>query len=209
MNFLSEIIHIPFFSSEECQQCVEYLEDKEKYLKTISVDYENKFKESSICTNLYDEYNFFLDNPQYIGRLEKVISKFLKVKYPLFVQSWGNIYRENEGIKWHKHNIDDFLWYNGYTANIFLGGDENIGLTYATHHENEPRYVYNHIKNKLGYLILMPNYIYHMVKKNDSKTIRYTIGMTISEHSDPINDHFDPEKVLCLHKQNEKTYRYA
>ena len=52
----------------------------------------------------------------------------------------------------------------------------------------------------------MPNYIYHMVKKNDSKTIRYTIGMTISEHSDPINDHFDPEKVLCLHKQNEKTY---
>ena len=51
------------------------------------------------------------------------------------------------------------------------------------------------------------NYIYHMVKKNDSKTIRYTIGMTISEHSDPINDHFDPEKVLCLHKQNEKTYQ--
>ena len=58
MNFSSEIIHVPFFSSEECQQCIEYLEDKEKYLKTISIDYENKFKESSICTNLYDEYNF-------------------------------------------------------------------------------------------------------------------------------------------------------
>tara|TARA_A100001201_G_scaffold116762_1_gene100369 strand:- start:228 stop:863 length:636 start_codon:yes stop_codon:yes gene_type:complete len=211
MNYSDkDIIHVPFLSSEECQQCIEYLKHKEKYLKTIDVDYEPPYKENNICTRLHSEYNFFLDNPQYIKRLEEFTSKFLGPKRPLAVQSWGNIYEKNQGIEWHHHNIIKDFWFAGYTANIFLGGDENIGLTYAIHCKNEPKYQYKHVKNKLGYIMMMRNNVYHMVKKNDSKSTRYTLGMTITENEDSLSNLSESESILWLNKQNEKrSYQYS
>lgn len=191
-------IHIPFFSPEECENCINYFKEKEKYLKTLPIGNENTHK-NRITTNLHQYYNFFIDNPKYISRLEEKMYMIFECEkdYPIFIQAWANIYMQNEKIEWHTHSFLEDAHCDGYTANIFLGGDENIGLTYAVHDKNIPRYYYKNIKNKLGYMIVMPNNIWHMVK-NTRSVPRYTIGMTITKYS--------PE-ILKLHYENQTEIR--
>lgn len=185
---MNEIIHVPFFSKEECLECIEYAHNKEIELKNFK-DFKDthEYGKNRVTTNLYKQYNFFNDNPKYIPRLKKIIHTNIgnKIEYPLIVQSWINIYRTNEDIKWHRHTIDSNIMnsINGYTSNIFVGGDENIGLTYAIHDEENPRYYYKNIKNKLGHMMIFPNHIFHMVKKNSTNNIRYSIGMTITSYN--------------------------
>lgn len=186
MKTINEIIHVPFLSSKECYDCIEYAHKKEKELKKLNVEHKPTYGKGKITTNLHTEYNFFNDNPQYVKKLKKIIQPmFNAVDYPLFLQSWVNIYRKNDNIQWHKHNILNRLdnhYTFGFTANIFLGGNQDIGLTYAIHDEKGPRYHYKHIKNKLGYIMIFPNHIYHMVRKNSCDKIRYTVGITISQY---------------------------
>jgi len=203
-----EPIHVPFFSSDECKECIDYINKKEKYLKKLSIKHEETYGKNRITTNLYNHYNFFIDNKKYIIRLEEKINSIFKScnDYPMFVQSWVNIYKKNEEISWHWHTCgDSFKEYSGYTANIFLGGDENIGLTYAIHDKNFPRYHYRNIKNKLGYMLIIPNNIWHMVK-NTSPNIRYTIGMTITKYYPEIlRDYYCNDAnndLLAINKNN-------
>lgn len=183
----NSIIHIPFFSKDECNKCIEYAHQKEKDLKKLNIPDNCKYGENRITTNLHNEYNFFIDNPQYIKRLQNKINFLFKSEnYPLFIQSWVNIYRKNDKIDWHQHNITSEIYTAGYTANIFIGGNENIGLTYAIHAKEYPKYYYRHIKNKLGYMMIFPNTMYHMVRKNIFNETRYTIGMTLTLYNQHI-----------------------
>ena len=214
---MTEIIHVPFLSSKECCDCIEYAHKKEEELKKLNIDYEPKYGKSIITTNLHNQYNFFNDNPQYVEKLKKIIKPIFNViDYPLFVQSWINIYRKSDDIPWHNHNISKPPKPSifGYTANIFLGGNEDIGLTYAIHNQKIPRYQYKHIKNKLGYIMIFPNHMYHMVRKNPCDKIRYTVGMTISKYDlnvgqDYLNFYHKDVLIISLtHFDNNKNIFY-
>ena len=179
------IIHSPFLSSKECCDCIEYAHKKEEELKKLNIEYKSTYGKNKITTNLYTQYNFFNDNPQHLKKLEKIIYPlFNNIEYyPITIQSWVNIYRKNDNIQWHTHNATNQIPSFGYTANIFLCGNEDIGLTYAIHDKKMPRYHYKHIKNKLGHIMIFPNHIYHMVRKNSYDEIRYTVGMTITAYN--------------------------
>ena len=181
------VIEVPFLTEKECKEGIEYAENKEVQL-TKNIDKINpddlNCNYPDITTQCYDHYNFFRDNPQYIKRLSNVINQIFgsNIEYPLILNSWVNIYKKDKGIGWHIHNAYSHTYVKGYTANIFLGGDENIGLSYAVHDVGVPRYRYKHIKNRVGHMIIMPNDVYHMVRKNPSSEKRYTVGMTINEY---------------------------
>ena len=191
MENLIELTHLPFFDEHECLEIIQYIEEKENYLKqNLKDELDKKYRNiddtstyANYTTGLYNSYNFFKDNPKYISRLKKILkNKFPELNYPLIVQSWGNFYEKNQNIKWHTHQLYDIRKpTKGLTANIFVGGDENLGVTYAFPYINCPRYKYHHEKNKLGHIQLVDNSIYHMVGSNKSDQIRYTIGATITE----------------------------
>ena len=194
-----EHYHLPFFDENECLEIVKYIQNKDIYLKENCKDIfdkspkysEDQFIGSSTfenyTTNLYYAYNFFKDNPKYLPRLRKLLAKkFPNLTYPLIVQSWGNIYHKNQGIDWHTHHLIDhrilnYRTLNGITSNIFVGGHEDIGITYAFPVFNKPRYKYVNIKNRLGYIQFVNNSVYHMVRPNPSDEKRYSIGVTITE----------------------------
>ena len=199
MENIIALTHVPFFDEHECLEIIQYIEEKENYLKQNLKDELDKkyrnFDDTSTFTNyttgLYESYNFFKDNPKYISRLKKFLkNKFPELNYPLIVQSWGNIYKKNQNIKWHTHSVYQHQSTKGLTANIFIGGDENLGITYAFPYGNLPRYKYHHEKNKLGHMQLVDNNIYHMVRSNNSDQIRYTIGATITEFDIRFSKHF-------------------
>jgi len=206
----SAILHLPFFTKEECEECIEYAHKKENELKlkplNISEAQKYVYGEKRITTLHHNDYNFLIDNKKYIKKFKKLIHSVFenKIKYPVFVQSWINIYRENEEIKWHQHKIVSEISCKSFTANIFLSGDESVGLTYAVHDENFPRYRYKKIKNKLGYIMIMPYDLYHMTK-NTSKKERYTVGLTITEyHSTLLRAFYNDENILLIEPPGTK-----
>ena len=164
-------LHLPFFDANECKEIISYIESKQFFLrKNYKQRYDHQFhneKDSVFenqSTSLYQRYNFFKDNQKYISRLKKILEEnFPDLNYPLFIQSWGNIYEKNQGIPWHTHSFIDDIQTSGITSNIFIGGDENIGITYAFHDKNIPKYNYINVKNKKGYIQFVSNEIYHMV----------------------------------------------
>ena len=191
MENIIELTHLPFFDEHECLEIIQYIEEKENYLKqNLKDELDKKYRNiddtstyANYTTGLYNSYNFFKDNPKYIPRLKKFLkNKFPQLNYPLLIQSWGNFYKKNQNIKWHTHSVySPYQPTKGLTANIFIGGDENLGITYAFPYINLPRYKYHHEKNKLGYMQLVDNSIYHMVRSNNGDQKRYTIGATITE----------------------------
>ena len=183
-------LHLPFFDANECEEIISYIDEKQIFLqKTYGEKYKDRFsvEEDSILknhsTNLYQRYNFFKDNPKYISRLKKILEEnFPNLNYPLSIQSWGNIYEKNQGISWHTHSFIENIQTLGITSNIFIGGDENIGTTYAFPDGRSPRFNYVNVKNKIGYIQFVPSDIYHMVSPNKSDQKRYSIGITINEY---------------------------
>ena len=206
-NYIDDqVIEFSFLSKSECEECIKYAHRKEdeiqKNKKIISKKRQLDYSiYPDVTTENYNDYNFFKENPKYIPRLREKINFIFEsnIEYPLFVQSWINIYRENKGINWHTHSILPNMHIKGYTANIFLGGNEDIGFTYAIHDKGKPRYRYKNIKNKIGHMIIIPNTMFHMVKKNYSQENRYTIGITISEYNQTLCRHYFNTKSNCEH----------
>ena len=228
-------LHLPFFDANECKEIISYIEEKQIFLqkkydsnlvRTNEVDaVTNAAQRSSIfenlSTRLHEKYNFFNDNPKYIPRLKKILLKnYPQLKYPLFVQCWGNFYQKGQGISWHTHSIfGDSVQNSGLTSNIFIGGDEDIGITYAFHDEDIPKYNYINVKNKTGYIQFVSNKTYHMVSPNKSDQKRYTLGMTITEYDFRYSNLFfhllaenkDMERLLVIQKPDtsKTSFNYA
>ena len=117
-------------------------------------------------------YNFFSENKKYQPRLIKCVLELVPhLEFPIAVQSWVNIYRNGEGIKWHTHGGKNGY---SYSANIFLGGHTTPGIYYSVDPEN----VFN-VENDLGSLHLFPHSLNHMVPASENKAKRYTVGITI------------------------------
>lgn len=166
-----------FFSDEECDALIRYCNDKEKEL----VKYHQQHRDPSgkacediipVTQRYHSIYNFFVENPHYIDRLIACVAEVLpELEFPIAVQSWVNIYRKGQGIKWHSH-----AGKNGYSfsANVFLGGPTTPGIYYSVN----PDEIFN-VENERGSMHLFPNSLNHKVPPNDSNQKRYTIGITI------------------------------
>ncbi|MBX2869792.1 MAG: 2OG-Fe(II) oxygenase family protein [Acidiferrobacterales bacterium] len=169
-----------FFSEQECEQLKEYCDEKEREFEKLksSSNQSPKGQKGSvipITQRHHSRYNFFYDNSQYIHRLITCIkSVFPELEFPIAVQSWVNVYRKGQGIKWHSHAGKNG---HSFSANIFLGGPKTPGIYYSVDPEN----IFN-IENEVGSMHLFPNNLNHMVPKNETKKKRYTVGITIHAH---------------------------
>ena len=162
-------IGVPFLSEDECDAAIEYSISKFEQLRADEAGYQ-----SLLTTEKYDEYNFFNENRHLVERLSSVIATSLPwLARPLLIQSWVNIYREGEGIKWHSHCGTTN---HSYTANIFLGGPTAPGLMVS-----EPGMGEMIIENKRGVMLIMNCNLFHHVPPNVSGSDRFTVGMTIHD----------------------------
>jgi len=196
----SEIIYeLPFFSIEECEEIKEYAYKKEIELREKPNNERYNYN-NSITTNNYDQYNFLKDNPIYADRF----AKFLKetgcpIEWPIITQSWINIYREGDGIGWHKHVGD------GYSFNIFIDGDISPGPVYLLTGKEDGLNKY-HLKeknftNKKGHMQIFSSHIYHKVDPINSE--RITVGGTIHHYRN-----ISPNELSRMSFNNKEKHGY-
>jgi len=166
-----------FFSEEECRQLMDYCDKKEQELEKLNNDLNQSQKKKRtgvipVTQRHHSRYNFFYENSQYINRLINCIKTvFPDLEFPVAAQSWVNIYRKGQGIKWHSHAGKNG---SSFSANIFLGGPKKPGIYYSV----DPDNIFN-VENEVGAMHLFPNSLNHMVPENESKRKRYSIGITI------------------------------
>ena len=166
-----------FFSEEECRELIQYCDKKEIEFEKLrgSNNQGQKGTQRSvipITQRNHSRYNFFYENSQYINRLITCVKTvFPELEFPIAVQSWVNIYRKGQGIKWHSHAGTNG---SSFSANIFLSGPKKPGIYYSVDPEN----IFN-VENEVGAMHLCPNKLSHMVPQNESKKKRYTVGITI------------------------------
>ncbi len=166
-----------FFSEEECKELIGYCDRKEAEFEKLRGNQSQDPKGGKqsvipITQRHHSRYNFFYENSQYINRLITCVKTvFPDLEFPIAVQSWVNIYRKGQGIKWHSHAGTNG---NSFSANIFLGGPKQPGIYYSVDPEN----IFN-VENETGAMHLFPNSLNHMVPVNETKKKRYTVGITI------------------------------
>jgi len=166
-----------FFSPEECEKMRAYCDEKERKLEALldkqaSAPAEEGKASIPLTQAHHYLYNFFAENPEYQQRLIDCVSKLLPhLEFPIAVQSWCNVYRNGEGIKWHTHGGKNGF---SYSANIFLGGHTAPGIYYSVDPEN----VFN-VENELGSMHVFPHSLNHMVPQSESNEKRYTVGITV------------------------------
>jgi len=166
-----------FFSPQECEKMRGYCDKKERKLeKMLEKDAGKEPEEGKVRIPLTQKhhylYNFFAENPEYQPRLIRCVKELAPhLEFPIAVQSWVNVYRTGDGIKWHSHGGKNGY---SYSANIFLGGHTSPGIYYSV----DPDNVFN-IENELGSLHLFPHNLNHMVPASEKNEKRYTLGITI------------------------------
>lgn len=166
-----------FFSPEECEKMRKYCDKKERKLASVIDKQPGKEadpgKASIPLTQKHHYlYNFFAENKKYQPRLVRCVKELVPhLEFPIAVQSWVNVYRNGEGIKWHSHGGKNGY---SYSANIFLGGRTTPGIYYSVDPEN----IFN-IENELGSMHLFPHNLNHMVPASETSEKRYTVGITI------------------------------
>jgi hypothetical protein len=179
-----------FLSRKECEIIKSLILSKEKSIKSMGPDVYWGTSEDSL-TGRHPFFNFFYEKEFrdiFAPKLKKTLKKY---NYPenVIVQCWANTFRNNEGIKWHKHNThhkdNNFL-----SANIFISGDRSIGTYYNLNGKIKK------FNNRYGQMSLFDARIMHCVHPNNSKDIRISVAMDI---------HFD-ESTLWI--ESHTPYRY-
>ena len=166
-----------FLSPDECEKMRRYCDKKERKLESVlekQADKEADPGKASIPLTQKHHYlyNFFSENKKHQPRLVKCVKELVPhLEFPIAVQSWVNVYRNGEGIKWHSHGGKNGY---SYSANIFLSGRTTPGIYYSVDPEN----IYN-IENELASMHLFPHNLNHMVPASETTEKRYTVGITI------------------------------
>jgi hypothetical protein len=178
------ILEIPFLAAEECRLLIDYAKAKREELLRKSDTSELDTSLVSLnqpTTIFYGTYCVLKDFPHIGDRLADNLRVALpNLAWPLLVQAWVNTYAKGEGIKWHNHAG---MKHHSYTANVFLGGEANPGLTIRLVDGS-----LRNFPNKPGTLILMNCDSFHTVTPNKFDEIRYTMGLTIHDYHaiDPV-----------------------
>jgi hypothetical protein len=172
-----QLIELPFFSQEECDEIKTYAYEVEKQL--TEQGFENFKSERSvtdaITTNNFFRYNFFQAFPHHADRLASFLSQTNpNLDWPIVVQSWVNIYRNGQGIEWHNHTGTIG---KSFTANIFISGPTTPGITYKEFNQKA-----HTVENKVGYIHMIPCELYHSVPAVEGDEDRITVGITMHSY---------------------------
>jgi len=173
MKFMKNFKHIltkkQILSIEECNEIKKFILENEEKIKTLGLDTYPKTSENSL-TGRHEVYNYLYNLPGdiLIPKLKKILIKN-KIKFPIKIKCWANIFRKNEGIEQHKHNYENN--FNFFCANLFIDGDEEIGTTFII--KDRP---IKH-KNKKGEIIFFSDKLEHYVDKNNSNNIRISMAL--------------------------------
>ena len=166
-----------FFSLDECEKMRTYCDKKERKLESVTEKQADKKADPGkadipLTQQHHYLYNFFAENKKYQPLLVKCVKELVPhLEFPIAVQSWVNVYRNGQGIKWHSHGGKNGY---SYSANIFLGGRTTPGIYYSV----DPESIFN-IENEPGSMHLFPHSLNHMVPESDTSEKRYTVGITI------------------------------
>lgn len=172
-----QLVELPFFSQEECDEIKTYAYEVEKQL--TEQGFENFKSERSvtdaITTNNFFRYNFFQAFPHHADRLASFLSQTNpNLDWPIVVQSWVNIYRNGQGIEWHNHTGTIG---KSFTANIFISGPTTPGITYKEFNQKA-----HTVENKVGYIHMIPCELYHSVPAVEGNEDRITVGITMHSY---------------------------
>jgi hypothetical protein len=172
-----QLVELPFFSQEECDEIKTYAYEVEKQL--TEQGFENFKSERSvtdaITTNNFFRYNFFQAFPHHADRLASFLSQTNpNLDWPIVVQSWVNIYRNGQGIEWHNHTGTIG---KSFTANIFISGPTTPGITYKEFNQKA-----HTVENKVGYIHMIPCELYHSVPAVEGDEDRITVGITMHSY---------------------------
>lgn len=179
MPFEDNVLELPFFTEEECDSIKPYCYEVEQELIKFGFDKhrENNALGDVVTTNNYFRYNFFAAHPNFADRFADFMWQMNKnIDWPIAVQSWVNIYRKGQGIKWHNHQGS---MGKSFSANIFVDGPTQPGITYKPF--NEKGIVR---ENKKGYIHVFPCELFHMVPPVEEEQDRITIGITVHSYKD-------------------------
>jgi hypothetical protein len=177
MSFETNVSEFPFFSEEECEDIKTYAYNIEKELIENGFDdhRENKTLGSVITTNNYFRYNFLGAHPHYADRFADFLSQTnTDLEWPIVVQSWVNVYRKGQGIKWHNHQG---TMGKSFSCNVFIDGLTTPGITYKPF--NEKAIVK---ENKKGFIHMFPCELFHMVPPVETEQDRITVGITVHSY---------------------------
>tara|TARA_B100000212_G_C27375287_1_gene534419 strand:- start:1981 stop:2670 length:690 start_codon:yes stop_codon:yes gene_type:complete len=179
MPYTDHVLDLPFFTPEECNDIKSYCYEVEKELIDNGFDKhrENHALGDVVTTNNYFRYNFFAAHPHFADRFADFMWQTNKdVEWPIAVQSWVNIYRKGQGIKWHNHQGS---MGKSFSANIFIDGPTKPGITYKPF--NEKAIVKENIK---GHIHVFPCELFHMVPPIETDEDRITVGITVHSFKD-------------------------
>jgi hypothetical protein len=162
---------IVLLNKKECKIIENFILENEEKIKSLGPDiYEGT--ENDSLTGRFKVYNFMYDLPgKIIIPKLKNLFKLKKIKLPISIQSWANIFRKNEGIKKHKHSNDTDNRF--ICANLFISGDENIGTNFIVDNKDI------NYKNNVGEMMFFLSDLEHYVNKNTKNDVRITMAFDI------------------------------
>lgn len=179
-----------FLSRKECEIIKSLILSCEKSIKSMGPDVYWGTSDDSL-TGRHPFFNFFYETEFrdiFAPKLKKTLKKY-NLPENVIVQCWANTFRDNEGIKWHKHN-PNLKEGNFLSANVFIFGDRSIGTYYNLNGKIKK------FNNRYGQMTLFDSNIMHCVYPNNSKNIRISVAMDI---------HFDNK---TLWNEPHTPYRY-
>ena len=177
MPFEDNVVELPFFTEQECEEVKDYAYKIEKEL------IDNGFKDTRsndslgdvVTTNNFFRYNFLAAHPHYADRFADFLSQTNpNLEWPIVVQSWVNVHRKGQGIKWHNHNG---AMGKSFSCNIFINGPTRPGITYKPF--NEKAIVR---ENKKGFIHMFPCELFHMVAPIETEEARIPVGITVHSY---------------------------
>ena len=159
------------------------------------------------CYNwLYTEIGDIL-----IPKIKDILYKDLKIKCPVAIQCWANIFRKGEGITLHSHSPDWFCDVavpenqsnrEYVSANIFIDGDTEIG----THYLIGPKNKLLKRENTRGEISAFSSFLKHLVLPNYTEKKRISIGIDIHFiNRKNIKKYHNEMRFIILQHDNDRT----
>tara|TARA_Y100001963_G_C6557624_1_gene342792 strand:- start:72 stop:632 length:561 start_codon:yes stop_codon:yes gene_type:complete len=170
MELKESLIIKKFLTKEESKIISRFILETEDYVKSIGPDKYSGTGDDSLSGRHWC-YNYLHDMP---GKI--LIPKIKDIFGECVVQCWANTFRNSEGIKPHRHCVDEFKP-GLICANVFLYGP-NPGTWYDE---------VGMIMSEIGTLVMFPNDHIHSVPPNKTDCVRVSMAFDIYTNPDDFN----------------------
>ena len=164
-----------FLSKDECETICAVIDSYEEDL--MKEDYIIESTHEGL-TGKFMYYNLLnlLPNTLSIDLQQRVFDlELFKDLDEVWIQCWANKSPQGKGIVKHLHSVQEGLPTNGqlFACSTFLQGHTES----YTHFESDQGYI--QVRNEVGHLHILDEYLMHEVKQNIHTTPRYSLAMDV------------------------------